>query len=82
MLMISGEFDLSVGQNFAFVPIVWAILLVTQRHERVAGAGDRARPRCRCWRRATAASPRVFGIPSFITTLGMFFVLPGVEQPA
>src|SRR6187399_41493 len=25
MLMISGEFDLSVGQNFAFTPIVWAI---------------------------------------------------------
>ena len=29
MLMISGEFDLSVGQNFAFTPIVWAILFVT-----------------------------------------------------
>src|SRR4029450_12408035 len=29
MLMICGEFDLSVGQNFAFTPIVWAILFVT-----------------------------------------------------
>ena len=29
MLMICGEFDLSVGQNFAFAPIVWAILFVT-----------------------------------------------------
>ena len=29
MLMIAGEFDLSVGQNFAFTPIVWAILFVT-----------------------------------------------------
>jgi ribose/xylose/arabinose/galactoside ABC-type transport system permease subunit len=29
MLMISGEFDLSVGQNFAFTPIVWAILFVS-----------------------------------------------------
>ena len=45
MLMISGEFDLSVGQNFAFTPIIWAILFVTQRHERVAGACDRARLR-------------------------------------
>ena len=29
MLMISGEFDLSVGQNFAFTPIIWAILFVS-----------------------------------------------------
>ena len=29
MLMICGEFDLSVGQNFAFTPIIWAILFVT-----------------------------------------------------
>ena len=29
MLMICGEFDLSVGQNFAFTPIVWAILFVS-----------------------------------------------------
>ncbi len=28
-LMISGEFDLSVGQNFAFTPIIWAILFVS-----------------------------------------------------
>src|SRR5437764_1401006 len=28
LLMISGEFDLSVGQNFAFTPIVWATLFV------------------------------------------------------
>jgi ribose/xylose/arabinose/galactoside ABC-type transport system permease subunit len=27
--MLSGEFDLSVGQNFAFTPIVWAILFVS-----------------------------------------------------
>src|SRR5215471_4692404 len=29
MLMICGEFDLSVGQNFAFTPIIWAVLFVS-----------------------------------------------------
>jgi simple sugar transport system permease protein len=79
MLMISGEFDLSVGQNFAFTPIVWAILFVTNDVNEwlalVVALGL-----------ATSVGltngfvTTVFGIPSFITTLGMFFVLQGLNN--
>ena len=79
MLMISGEFDLSVGQNFAFTPIIWAILFVSNgMNEWLALA------------MALAAAvgvglvnglvTTIFGIPSFITTLGMFFVLQGMNN--
>ncbi|HMN84757.1 MAG TPA: ABC transporter permease [Bauldia sp.] len=79
MLMISGEFDLSVGQNFAFTPIIWAILFVT------LGWNE--------WLALAVALgcavvvglvngyvTTLFGIPSFITTLGMFFVLQGLNN--
>ena len=79
MLMICGEFDLSVGQNFAFTPIVWAILFVTNDMNQ--------------WQALAIALglagtvgitnglvTTVFGIPSFITTLGMFFVLQGLNN--
>jgi simple sugar transport system permease protein len=77
--MISGEFDLSVGQNFAFTPIVWAILFVTNdMNEWLAllialgfaiGVGL-----------VNGFVTTAFGIPSFITTLGMFFVLQGLNN--
>jgi simple sugar transport system permease protein len=79
MLMICGEFDLSVGQNFAFTPIVWAILFVSNgMNEWLALAIALA----------FAISVGIvnglvttaFGIPSFITTLGMFFVLQGLNN--
>jgi len=79
ILMIAGEFDLSVGQNFAFTPIIWAILFVS------GGMNE--------WLAlliALAAAAAVgivnglvttrFGIPSFIATLGMFFVLQGLNN--
>jgi simple sugar transport system permease protein len=79
MLMICGEFDLSVGQNFAFTPIVWAILFVTN------GVNE--------WFALVIALAlaafvgivngvvtTIFGIPSFIATLGMFFVLQGLNN--
>jgi simple sugar transport system permease protein len=79
MLMISGEFDLSVGQNFAFTPIVWAILFVSNdMNEWLAlvialglaiGVGI-----------VNGLVTTVFRIPSFITTLGMFFVLQGINN--
>jgi simple sugar transport system permease protein len=58
MLMICGEFDLSVGQNFAFTPIGCAALVGI----------------------TNGLVTTVFGIPSFITTLGMFFVLQGLNN--
>jgi simple sugar transport system permease protein len=79
MLMIGGEFDLSVGQNFAFTPIVWAILFVSNGVNEwlalvlalacSAGVGL-----------VNGLVTTVFGIPSFITTLGMFFVLEGLNN--
>jgi simple sugar transport system permease protein len=79
MLMISGEFDLSVGQNFAFTPIIWAVLFVS------SGVNE--------WVAlliALIAASVVglingfvttrFGIPSFIATLGMFFGLQGLNN--
>jgi simple sugar transport system permease protein len=79
LLMISGEFDLSVGQNFAFTPIVWAILYVSNGFNEwlsllfallcAAAVGV-----------VNGLVTTVFGIPSFITTLGMFFVLEGLNN--
>ncbi len=79
MLMISGEFDLSVGQNFAFTPIVWAILFVSNgMNEWLALAIALAV--AACVGLANGLVTTIFGIPSFITTLGMFFVLQGMNN--
>lgn len=79
MLMISGDFDLSVGQNFAFTPIVWAILFVSNGiNEWLALAGALAL--AGCVGVVNGLVTTIFGIPSFITTLGMFFVLQGLNN--
>lgn len=79
MLMISGEFDLSVGQNFAFTPIVWALLFVSDGYNQwlslivalgLAGIVGVV----------NGLVTTLFGIPSFIATLGMFFVLEGMNN--
>jgi len=79
ILMMSGEFDLSVGQNFAFVPIVWAILFVSNGwNEWLAlivaltiGAAVGV---------VNGFITTMFRIPSFIATLGMYFVLLGMNN--
>jgi simple sugar transport system permease protein len=79
MLMMSGEFDLSVGQNFAFVPIVWAILFVSNGvNEWLAlfialGLGALVGV-------VNGLVTTVFRIPSFIATLGMYFGLQGMNN--
>ena len=79
MLMISGEFDLSVGQNFAFTPIIWAILFVSNGvNEWLALAV--ALVLAACVGVVNGLVTTIFGIPSFITTLGMFFVLQGLNN--
>ena len=79
MLMISGEFDLSVGQNFAFTPIIWAILFVSNGvNEWLALAV--ALLLAACVGVVNGLVTTIFGIPSFITTLGMFFVLQGLNN--
>jgi simple sugar transport system permease protein len=78
MVMILGEIDLSVGQAFAFAPIVMYLayesLYLTLPLAIVVGL------------LATAVigfingAIRVyFGVPSFVTTLGMFFLLGGLN---
>ncbi len=79
ILMMSGEFDLSVGQNFAFVPIIWAILFVTNdMNEWLAlaialGIGSLVGV-------VNGLVTTIFRIPSFIATLGMYFVLQGMNN--
>jgi simple sugar transport system permease protein len=78
MVMILGEIDLSVGQAFAFAPIAmhlsYELLFLTLPLAVVVGL------------LATAligfinGAIRVyFGVPSFVTTLGMFFLLGGLN---
>ncbi len=78
MVMILGEIDLSVGQAFAFAPIAmylsYELLFLTLPLAVLVGL------------LATAAigfingAIRVyFGVPSFVTTLGMFFLLGGLN---
>lgn len=79
MLMISGEFDLSVGQIFAFTPIVWGLLIIN--------AGMNEWPALLIAMCVTGLVGVVngwvttqFRIPSFIATLGMYFVLNGLNN--
>jgi simple sugar transport system permease protein len=78
MVMILGEIDLSVGQAFAFAPIVmylaYSNLFLTLPLALVVGL------------LATAVIGLIngvvrvyFGVPSFVTTLGMFFLLTGAN---
>lgn len=79
MLMISGEFDLSVGQLYAFTPIVWGILFIS------LGLNEWL---ALCLALLAAGGiglingwvTTYFRIPSFIATLGMFFVLQGMNN--
>jgi simple sugar transport system permease protein len=79
MLMIAGEFDLSVGQNFAFTPIIWATLFVSGDMNEWLALGIALL----CAATVGIVNGLVttwFRIPSFITTLGMFFVLQGLNN--
>jgi simple sugar transport system permease protein len=78
MVMILGEIDLSVGQSFAFAPIMMYIayeqfllvlplaVLVGLLMTAVVGL-------------VNGVFRVYFGVPSFVTTLGMFFLLGGVN---
>jgi simple sugar transport system permease protein len=78
MVMILGEIDLSVGQAFAFAPIVMYLayeqlllvlpLAVVLGLLATAGIGF-----------INGAIRVYLGVPSFVTTLGMFFLLGGLN---
>lgn len=76
LLMISGEFDLSVGANFSFSALVMAIMVQDHYPPGAAlvvclaiGAGIGL---------VNGVVTVVLDIPSFITTLGTFFLWTGV----
>lgn len=72
ILMICGEFDLSVGSVFALMPMVMAVLLadgVPFALAMSAGLFVAA-----CIGLVNGVVTTRFGIPSFITTLGMLFI--------
>ncbi len=78
MLMISGEFDISVAGTFTLVPFIVAITFGNLGWALLARAARRARRRhCRRHRSTDCITTRL-GIPSFIATLGMMFILRGV----
>ena len=73
LLMIAGEFDLSVGSTFALSPMIMAVLMV---------AGWSFLPAVLVGLAASLVVGFVngwvtirFDIPSFITTLGMMFMV-------
>ncbi|MEI7778813.1 MAG: ABC transporter permease [Actinomycetes bacterium] len=79
LLMISGEFDLSVGQVYAFVPIIWSTLFVVHKWDPwlaliVALGAAVLVGLVNGW------VVTKFGIPSFIVTLGMYFVIQGTNN--
>jgi simple sugar transport system permease protein len=80
-LMISGEFDLSVGSMFAITPIVMG-LLMTNDNWPTLPAFFVAMLIPLAFGLIHGTITTRFGIPSFITTLGSYFLLDGVAYIA
>ncbi|MEZ5670803.1 MAG: ABC transporter permease [Alphaproteobacteria bacterium] len=73
ILMIAGEFDLSVGSVFALVPMLGHILMTRWGLDPYSGLALSLIAGIACgW--VNGIITLTFGIPSFITTLGMFYV--------
>ena len=72
ILMIAGEFDLSVGSVFALMPMVMAISMVAGVPFAPAVLLGLAVARRSA--SSTASSRSASPFPSFITTLGMLFI--------
>src|SRR5215210_6139457 len=78
MVMILGEIDLSVGQAFAFAPIV--MYLAYERLYLVLPLAVVVGLLATAVIGLVNGTIRVyFGVPSFVTTLGMFFLLTGLN---
>ena len=72
ILMICGEFDLSVGSVFALMPMTMAVLLAEGTPFLAAFAAGMAV--CAAIGFVNGFLTIHYGIPSFITTLGMLFI--------
>ena len=83
LLMIAGEFDLSIGSILGFSGMAIMIARHTGR-TRAASAGRSARrwPSRSCWRRLTGfingLARDLTKLPSFIITLGTLFIFRGL----
>lgn len=75
VLMIAGEFDLSVGATFALAPMLVVVLGGAGLHP-LAAIGI-ALLACMLVGAANAAITLAFDIPSFIVTLGTMFMVRG-----
>lgn len=76
MLLICGEIDLSAGYMFTLSPFVLAILINNGAPLIVALIGSLVV--CACIGAVNGLIVTVLRMPSFITTLGMFFLLWGI----
>lgn len=76
VLMIAGEFDISVGASFALAPMLGVVLTRLGLDPYLAfGLGLCA---CAAVGFANAGITIAFNIPSFITTLGMMFIVRSI----
>jgi simple sugar transport system permease protein len=78
-LLISGEFDLSVGTMYGFTPIVWIILFKYNGYDAGVALAV-ALVLAGLFGLGNGIAVVVFRVPSFIATLGTFFVLQGLEN--
>ncbi len=80
MLLICREIDLSVGRVYALAPAIVYVVSSEEQHGLPIWVGVLAALGVACARRAheRRRSRRSFGVPSFITTLGMLFLLNGI----
>src|SRR5690242_19092182 len=78
-LLISGEFDLSVGTMYALTPIVWIILFQQQGWDPTY-ALLMSLAIAMLFGLANGLVTVLFRVPSFIVTLGAFFVMEGLNN--
>jgi simple sugar transport system permease protein len=78
-LLISGEFDLSVGTMYGFTPIVWIILFKYNGFDPAVALAI-ALSISLAFGLLNGITVVVFRVPSFIATLGTFFLLEGIDN--
>jgi simple sugar transport system permease protein len=78
-LLISGEFDLSVGTMYGFTPIVWIILFKYNGIDPAVALAI-AILISLGFGLLNGIAVVVFRVPSFIATLGTFFLLEGLDN--
>ena len=79
MLLICGEIDLAVGRVYALAPAIVYVVSSEEQHGYPIWVGVLAALGCSALVGLTnGVITTVFRVPSFITTLGMLFLLNGI----